>query len=365
MKKKKIVALITLHHVKNYGSVLQTLATQKLFEKLGYKVIVIDYRRAWETNLGYWFFIADKSVKGYIRQMVYFPTKVIQHFVFGKFLKKYIHLTRNVYTCMEDFERYPLKADIFCTGSDQVWNSGWNQGVIPAYYLSFVKDNSVKIAYAASIGKNELSEEEKVQFRGLLNSYKYITVREENAVNILKDVYNGPLDNVLDPTLQIKKEDWEELISIKKIQTDYVLLIQLNRNHLFDDFAVEFAKQKGKKLIRLCLRVDQCVLPGKHILIPEVQNYIRLIRDADYVLTDSFHAISFCLNFQKQFYCVLPEKYSGRLKNVIYKFGLEDRIVEGYLLNEMQNVEIDYDKVNHVLEKERIRCQYIIENIVE
>ena len=57
---------------------------------------------------------------------------------------------------MEDFERYPLKADIFCTGSDQVWNSGWNQGVIPAYYLSFVKDNSVKIAYAASIGKNEL-----------------------------------------------------------------------------------------------------------------------------------------------------------------------------------------------------------------
>ena len=62
---------------------------------------------------------------------------------------------------------------------------------------------------------------------------------------------------------------------------------------------------------------------------------------------------------------MLPEKYSGRLKNVIYKFGLEERIVEGYLLNEMQNVEIDYDKVNHVLEKERIRCQYIIENILE
>ena len=50
---------------------------------------------------------------------------------------------------------------------------------------------------------------------------------------------------------------------------------------------------------------------------------------------------------------------------MIYKFGLEERIVEGYLLNEMQNVEIDYDKVNHVLEKERIRCQYIIENILE
>lgn len=103
----------------------------------------------------------------------------------------------------------------------------------------------------------------------------------------------------------------------------------------FDKYAKSFCNQKGIRLVRLCLRVDQVVLPGKAVVIPEVNDYIRLIRDATYVLTDSFHAVSFCLNLEKQFYVYYPNKYAERLKSILLIMELTDR--------ELMNN--DYDRI--------------------
>ena len=362
MKKRKI-ALLTMHQVKNYGSVLQTLATKALFESYDYNVEVIDFRRKWETPFGYWFCIPEKNAKDVLRQIMYFPSKVIQYFVFGRFLKDYIKLTPNVYTCANDFKKYPIQADVFCTGSDQVWNSGWNHGVIEEYYLSFT-DSPNKIAYAASIGKNEIDNFEKEQVIPYLKKYKYITVREKSSVELINSMIGDGAQLVLDPTLQITRANWEELIDCRKrIRSNYVLLIQLNRNHEFDEYAIKFAKKHNKNLLRLCLRVDQMVLPGKSVIIPKVEDYINLIKYADFVLTDSFHAISFSLNFGKQFLCVLPSTYSTRLKSILDLTMLTNRIVENYQVYDY--TPIDYERVNSIIDLARQTSKKYIDCMLE
>lgn len=102
-------------------------------------------------------------------------------------------------------------------------------------------------------------------------------------------------------------------------------------------------------MIRLCLRIDQATLPGKCVIIPKVEDYVRLIRDAEYVLTDSFHAVSFCLNLEKQFYVYYPEKYSERLKSILEIMKLKDR----ELINNDFKGKIDYKDIRIILNKKR------------
>ena len=114
------------------------------------------------------------------------------------------------------------------------------------------------------------------------------------------------------------------------------------------------------RLVRLCLRVDQLILNGKCILIPEVEDYIRLIRDAEYVLTDSFHAVSFCLNLEKQFYVYYPEKYSERLKSILSIVNLKDRELQSL----EKEADIDYKKVQEIIKNKRIHDRNIITGMV-
>ncbi len=364
----KKVALITLHAVKNYGSVLQTFATQCLFEEMGNKVQVIDYRRPWETCLGYWFFLPDKSIVGLMRQCMYFPSKILQYRVFNRFLKDNIKLTKKKYSSEKELLNDPVEADIYCTGSDQVWNSGWNNGVIPAYFLSFVKKNDKikKIAYAASFGNEQVTLNEKSIINPLLQDYDLITVRENVSIDLLKKEFGLEAYGVFDPTLQLTGNFWREFAGDDSlIHEDYVLLIQLNRNHQFDKFAIQFSNDKKFRLIRLCFRVDQIVLPGKPIVIPEIKDYITLIKNARYVLTDSFHAISFCLNLNKQFYCYYPPKYSSRLTSILQFTHLDNRVIINNQIMCGAECDINYEKINIIIDNERKACKELMKSFIK
>lgn len=359
---KNKIAIITLHSVKNYGSVLQAYATQCYFKTLGLDAIIIDFRRPWETNIGYWLYLTDKSIKGIARNILYFPSKIIQCFRFDKFKKKYLKTTINTYTSLNDFKNNPVDADFFCSGSDQVWNSGWNCGVIPEYFLNFVPKGAKKISFASSFGNSKIDEKDKKIIKILLGDYDLITVREALSVKMLRDEFDIDSYEILDPTLQMNGDFWRGICRPeRKIKGDYVLLIQLNRNHDFDKYANSFCEKKRMRLIRLCLRVDQIMLPGKPVMIPEVNDYIRLIRDAEYVLTDSFHAVSFCLNLEKQFYVYYPEKYAERLKSILTILHLTDR----ELIHYDDGKNIDYRIINNVLKNKRRFAEKLMWEVFE
>ena len=359
----KRIAVITMHAVKNYGSVLQTYATQRIIQIKGCDPVIIDFRRPWDTGITYYLDVKNKKMKDILKQIIYLPTKIKQNKIFGFFLKKYILLTEHTYHKKDDFKLYPCEADIYSTGSDQVWNSGWNRGIIEEFFLTFVSDEKKKVSYAASIGKSNLEENEKVRIAKYLASYDAISVRESSSISILNDIGIHNASMVLDPTLQLPQNEWRKIIQKDTRKIDnYVLIIQLNRNKKFDDFALEFARSHKKKLVRLCLRLDQAVLPGKPILIPQVVDYLSCIDNADYILTDSFHAVSFSLNFEKNFYCILPDKYSSRLESILTDLDLQDRIIKNYMLTNEQNSDIDYLKVNDQIEKMRLLSDEFLDN---
>lgn len=184
-----------------------------------------------------------------------------------------------------------------CTGSDQVWNSKWNNGILPCLYLSFVPNDKYKFAFSASFGQSKLSTEEINKTKPYLEQYNRISVREKEGEAIVKEQYH--IENcvhLVDPTLCVSGDFWRKYESKRKIKSEYILVYNLNRSKEFDRYAVELSRRTGLKLVRFCTRYDQFYRPGKSMLVPEVFDFISLIDNAKYVLTDSFHATAFSLN---------------------------------------------------------------------
>ena len=292
------VSVITMHAVKNYGSVLQTYATQTVLNSLGCETEIINYirKKNLDSNLADTWTANDHGIKKVIKKAILYPTISRWKKVFGGYLKKNINLSEYVYSSTEDFVRNPIVADVFCTGSDQVWNSGWNQGIEKPFFLDFAPDDATKISIAASIGKTELAAEEVKAIKPMLERYNAISIRETSGVGVVKGMGIANVQFCLDPTLLLPRQKWLEHAIDIKVPEKYILVYQLNRDEKFDRYAVEVAKRKKLPLLRVCTRYDQQRLPGKAIIIPEIQQLLTLFNKAELVITNSFHATAFCIN---------------------------------------------------------------------
>lgn len=356
LRNKKKVTVITLQNVRNYGSALQALATQQFFENLGCNVDFINYVR---TNISSHAIKAKGWCEGMWigKRIVYttllYPTFYRQDIVFDRFLKKHLRVQNNVVTSHDDFAKLTIDSDIYCTGSDQTWNSDWNGGILPELFLDFVPNNVKKISYAASMGKGALDEWEKQQTKKLLERYSAISVREKSAVDIIKGLGIDDVEQLLDPTLQMNRDFWMGFTTKPK-EKGYLLIYQLNTNPKFDNYAVEFAKRRGLKLLRFCTRYDQVIKPGKPLIIPEVTDFISYIAYADCVITDSFHATAFSINLNTNFISIYPHEFGGRLASILELTGLQSRHLTSYDdFSLADNMAVNFSHANYVLEEER------------
>lgn len=356
------VDVITLDAVQNYGSVLQAYATQRFLEKKGCDVTVINYVRddvRYEKLLDTW------SGGNPVKKAVMLPTVRRWRQVFDGFRHENLHLTERQYTSEEDFASYPLTADAYCTGSDQVWNCVWNRGVIPPLYLSFVPADSFKFAFAASFGRDTLPEEEVCLTRGFIKEYACISVRESSGVSILKKQYGyeNAVD-LIDPTLTVSGEEWRELCAGKKTCEPYILIYNLNRSREFDDYAVSLAGRTGLKLVRICTRYDQFYRPGKSVPIPDLYEFISLIDHASFVLTDSFHATAFSMNMDTEPICVYPKEFGGRIENFLTLTGQLQRHIADFGDFDVVSRPVDFDVVHEKLREERERASAWMDQVL-
>jgi len=355
--KRKQITVITLQNIRNYGSALQALATQSIFERLDCKVDFINFIRSDQRTIGSrirtWC-EGLNPIKKALYALALCPTFLRQDKVFKDFLAKYLNVQGKQYSTDEDFKNYPITSDIYCTGSDQTWNSGWNRGIIKAMFLNFVPDNVRKIAYAASFGKSKLDEWERGETRKLLERYYAISVRESTGVDIIKDLGINNAVHVLDPTLQLDGSFWKQHMGKRKIKEPYLLVYQLNTNRKFDGYAKEYAKKKGLQLVRFCWRIDQMVKCGKALVIPEVLDFVSAIYYADTVITDSFHATAFSINMNTPMICIYPNEFGGRIASILKLTGLESRHLTSYSdFSYADAPKIDFSSVNAILNKER------------
>lgn len=354
--------LITLHSVYNYGSVLQAYATQEIFKKYGVKITILDFVR--ENNL-FKNKLKRSANNSIIKELILLPSLKKQKKVFDKFSKDKLNISKRQYIKEKDFDNFEESSDFYITGSDQVWNSTWNGGIIPPLYLSFIKTKP-KFAFSASFGKEKISQEEIEDTIEYINDYKLISVREKSAVDILQKQYNyKKCQQILDPTLLISKDEWKKIESNKNRKKPYILVYQLNSNKKFDKYIKRVSKDSGYEVVRICRRYDQIILYGKSSIIPSVEEFLSLFDNAKMVITDSFHALSFCLNLNVPFICIYPQKFNTRLQSCLEMFDLLDRKVSNYDEINIYKKKIDWDKINSVLEIERKKSKKFIEDCLK
>lgn len=348
------VDIITLHYIWHYGSLLQTYATCKVFEKLGIEAEVIDYVRPnadenEEIKAG----LVARDYRNPIKNLLFVLSKKIENKRRKKFsedfLEKYVRLTKR-YSSYNELKENPPLADVYCTGSDQTWNSEYNGGFLPAYYLEFAPTGKRRIGYAVSIGMDKIPEDELEMTRNAIIKYSAISVRENSAVKLIQNMGYSNVCQVLDPTLALSLKDWRSLIGKKLIHEPYILIYKLNPNDELETFASELAKRKKCKLVRVSYYLNHFKDQGKMKYSPCVEDFLSLIYYSNTVVTDSFHCIAFSLNFNKDLYAFYPGKYSTRISSIMDLTGVKHRIVGEPGFN---HSEINFDNVNKILSFER------------
>ena len=206
----------------------------------------------------------------------------------------------------------------------------------------------------------------KMRTKPYLDEYRKISVREDSAVEILEKQYlikNSV--HLVDPTLCVSGDFWRQYETPRKIKEDYILIYNLNRSKAFDRYAVELAKRTGLKLVRFCTRYDQLYRPGKSMLVPEVVEFISLIDNAKYVLTDSFHATAFSLNLHTEPICVYPKEFGGRLESILRQTHSTQRHIENYDDFNVVNRPVDFELVEKILSGEREKASDFIESVIK
>lgn len=211
----KKVAIMTWWHYSNYGTALQVTALYHVVTKMGYKVDVIDYiphgRVVKQENL--------KALIKFIYEKICLAINLPYQndelkIRFEEYRDEYLTFTPK---CKTESDLFLLNDsyEAFVCGSDQIWAPTVFE---PKYFLNFVKNNKRKIAYAPSIGVNEFEDEEIMQeTQRLINGFDFISVREKQGQDILKNIFNKDTVLVLDPTLLYDKHQWQELLKNKKI----------------------------------------------------------------------------------------------------------------------------------------------------
>lgn len=372
MLDKKKIGVITLHRTVNYGSVLQAYATQYVLEELGYEVEIIDYYPERLHMKGMLKRIKNKNEKlkksvllRTAARIIIFPSYIKRFWIFKRFVKKHLKLSEKTYLTEQELEKEVPSADLYCTGSDQVWNVGWNEKIDEAFFLKFTPNSKKRIAYSASFGKSTLEEWEKEKTKELLDRYSHIAMREKSGVEILKELGIKDGIQVLDPTLLLTKADWEKLISKKYENERYIFMYNINHSSELTKYAIELAKKKDLKLKTVGYNYHECVRTKGAKCNIKVEEFLSLIANAEYVLTDSFHCIAYSINFNKNVLVEYPHKFSTRLASIVELTGLGNRVINDYKDFSICEREIDYDYANNILEEERKKSIEYLKKAIE
>ena len=363
----KKVAIITQHQVFNYGSVLQAYATQKIFERQGVDVLVIDYiSERWDNKKLFW----DIDKKGncfivLIYKFLRIPIVLKRKSQFWGFTRKYLNLTKR-YKYYDDLVKNPPKADVYVVGSDQCWNSFYN-GIDKAYFLQFGNKNIKRVSFATSVGNDFYSFDEEKQIKTYLEKFSYISVREKNSIKLLEKIANKKVISLIDPTLQLSKVEWENLATKRKIVKEKYLLLFLlyNEDLNASKFAKKIADSLNLKIVELSWQLRKNCSSDILLTHRTPEDFLSLIRDAEFIVTNSFHGLAFSLIFEKQFIVVKRTQFNDRISNLLNIVKLEERLIESNLDNSILNKKINYIDVKKIIEKEKDKANQYIINVLK
>lgn len=385
----KKVGIVSCYFKHNYGSMLQAYATQKVLDNMEIPNETINI----DENIDF----ANGKKKYYMSQITNIPfiksklgmVKLKLDKKINKNLGNNIQIRDNKY---KEFEKNfkltkPYKtykelsaqcanySDVI-VGSDQLWLP---VNVVADYYtLNWVPDNVNKVSYATSFGVSTVPDKYKNDYKKFLNRINCLSTREEAGVKLVEQLSDNKATLVCDPTLLLNKEEWMDIQKEEPIiKEKYILCYFLGKNIEHRKFAERLKEKTGCKIVSLNHADEYVKYSDKFCDYAPYDigpaEWINLIRNAEYVCTDSFHGTVFSLINNTKFFTF--ERYSNKNSKVstnsrIYSLlgivDLKERILSGTEnVDDVIKMQINFDNVNEKLDKFRESSKGFLKNSIK
>ena len=296
------VAIITFHNTpNNCGAVLQAYALQRTLEKMGHEAKIIDYYRELGDMKPWWSF---SSVRGIYYTMKYMLWENIRLGKCRRFRRRHLNLTPAEYGGRVKYR----DAEAYITGSDQVFNPIHNEGN-PDFFLDFVPEGKKRIAYGASFGTDFFDEDYKQMLKNSLPRFDALSVREEKGSETIKSLSCISAQIVADPTLLLDADEYRPLMADAEVNipaSPYIFMYLIGNHPDARRLAVAKARELGVKRIFLMMNGRaEWHLPQlgivRRLYVFTPADFLTLISNATYVVTNSFHGTAFSTIFHRQF----------------------------------------------------------------
>ena len=366
------IGTITYHDSINYGAVLQAYALQKILSDMGHVSEIIDYRppqrgvrvlsRFYRFRHFVWQLVSRKMIAGEERRK---KTE--------EFRSKYIRLSSSKYFDAKTLHSTPPLYDAYITGSDQVWNPRINDDD-SSYFLTLAPPGKTRISYAASFGVSQIPSRFVRDYGEWLNQIHWLSTREIEGRDIVEQLSGRNAEIVLDPTLLLNKEQWQGIAAVCESSIPYILSYYMPGDKKVNTSITKIARQissyTGWNVICIGQKEYMRFLPWKHSIFDAgPAEFLSLIKNASFIVTNSFHGTSFSINFKKPFLvpinqALLPEKtLSSRITSLLKTLKLEHRLLP---VREKASVEsmldLDYQPVEPILKIERQKSIKFLKN---
>lgn len=331
------VCIVTQPLHNNYGGVLQNYALQKALRDMGYEPITIDYVGSRPTRIKVLLSGLKTVALCFLGKKRPFLRINIRNRNNQEFVNKYLNLTRSVSSYNVDIVK-GLGAEAVIVGSDQVWRARYNKDTLEDMYLKFLGNHQIKrIAYAASFGvdnMDEYTQEQIIECGKLLEQFDVVTVRESSGVMLCENYFRVKAEQVLDPTFLLKKEDYLKLcanvpIKQSKFLTAYILEQSVEKKNRVESIA----RNKNLEIVYFSAEANAKL---------SIEEWLAIFRDAEYIVTDSFHGVVFSIIFNKVFEVEYnANRGNTRVDSLLSLFGLH-----------RSNEQIDWEKVNSICNRQ-------------
>ena len=378
------IGILTLPLYTNYGGILQAYALQTVLERMGHEVYEIEkkivYKQIKIPYYKYPIVLLKRLIKKYLlgdKNMLLFPEKEYNRKILPNlwkitqytddFIKKHINRV-----LLDDYaESIRLNLDAIVVGSDQVWRPKYILGSLYDAYLDFAISLDIrKISYAASFGVDEW-EYDNIMTRKcseLLSHFDAVSVREDSAIDLCaKHLNRKDVIKVVDPTLLLDADDYMKLFINENIKSEGNLMVYiLDKTEEIIDNIYKFAEVNGFEPFQTNSNVENGKASIEDRIQPPLEPWLRGFYDAEFIITDSFHACVFSIIFRKPFLVINNTKRgNARLLSLLKPLGLEDRIIENIMSSNYAGKAIDYDRVHEKInEQKTLSFNYLKVNLV-
>ena len=355
----------------NYGSMLQSFATQKMLDGYGINYELLSYKKKytplfalkslprflngviWQDKLN------ERRKKKFLNKHPELKKEVSERTnAFNQFREIFFSAPIKTYYGYDELQEQSKKYSAFIAGSDQLWSPS---GLPTNFYnLMFTYDDATRISYASSFGVKKIPWYQRRRTKNYLNRIQHISCREESGSEIVKELTGRDVPTVADPTILFNGDEWKELLPSERVQEGkYIFSYILGTDKKYRDEVLKLSKETELPIVSVHQYVDADLDFGDvSVTDAGPAEFVDLIRNAEYVCTDSFHGSVFSILCHRKL--VIFNRYSDnsssskntRIDNLCGKLGLSDRRFSGDIIEDA-NGEIDFTSIDNKLETMR------------